>query len=221
MSLVLSDVRVQLGERHWRFDTEFPRHGIHAILGRSGSGKSTLLNLVGGYLQAASGTIHWESTLLDPLPPSERPVNTLFQSDNLFAHLSVADNIGLGLDPRLKLSASQRTQIEDALRDIGMPGFGKRKPGSLSGGERQRVGLARCLLRARPILLLDEPFGALDGNTRADMLALTRDLIARIKPCVLMVTHDADDADAIGADIVEIAEGSVRWQTAQRRPQTP
>ena len=210
MSLQLDEVRLSLGERHWRFDIGLPADGVHALLGRSGSGKSTLLNLVGGYLRPDAGHIRWMDQPLNALAPAERPVTTLFQHDNLFAHLSVADNVGLGLDPSLKLDTSQRAQVSRSLRQVGLADYERRKPASLSGGERQRVALARCLLRNRPILLMDEPFGALDPDTRTRMIALTRQLIERQRPCVIMVTHDEDDAHAIGAGILELIDGKVR-----------
>ncbi len=207
MSLELDGARVELGALEWLFDLRLDAHSAHALVGRSGSGKSTLLNLVAGFLEPASGDVRWKGRSLVGLSPAERPVTTLFQHDNLFEHLSVADNVGLGLDPGLRLDAGQRSAIEATLADVGLEGFGSRRPAKLSGGERQRVGLARCLLRERPILLLDEPFGALDGETRAEMLALTRTVIERHRPCVLMVTHDPDDAVAIGAGVIELVDG--------------
>jgi len=210
MSLVLDGVRLRLGERQWCFDITLPGDGVHALLGRSGSGKSTLLNLVGGYLEPDVGRIEWDGHSLIDRAPAERPVTTLFQHDNLFAHLSVADNVGLGLEPSLRLSAAQRAQVSESLDEVQLGGYEQRNPASLSGGERQRVALARCLLRNRPVLLMDEPFGALDPDTRAVMISLTRRLIDRQRPCVIMVTHDEDDAHAIGARILELIDGTLR-----------
>lgn len=207
MSLALLDAHVSLGKRAWHFDLELDEHSVHAVVGRSGSGKSTLLNLVAGFLEPVSGDVRWHGDSLLGREPAERPVTTLFQDDNLFDHLSVEDNVGLGLDAGLKLDGAQREAIRMALVDVGLEGFGARSPARLSGGERQRVALARCLLRERPILLLDEPFAALDSTTREDMLALTRRVIERHRPCVLMVTHDEDDAGAVGAGVIELVEG--------------
>lgn len=207
MTLSIENVNVSLGGRQWSFNSLFGTHSVNALLGASGSGKSTLLNVIGGYLEHASGHVLWDGSSLDDLSPAKRPVTTLFQSDNLFAHMSVCDNIALGINPRLRLNRDQKRAVDQVLERVGMRGFGKRKPASLSGGERQRVGLARCLLQARPILLLDEPFGALDGSTRTEMLALTREVITNHDPCVLMVTHDEDDAVAIGAEIIHLRDG--------------
>ena len=209
MSLEIEAAHVVLGAREWRFDLHLATHSVHALVGRSGSGKSTLLNLIAGFVEPESGRLAWRGESLLGVPPSRRPVTTLFQHDNLFDHLSVADNVGLGLDPGLHLDAAGRAAVEAVLADVGLAGFGARRPAGLSGGERQRVGLARCLLRERPILLLDEPFGALDAGTRADALALTRSVIERYRPCTLMVTHDPDDAPAIGAGTIELVDGAL------------
>ena len=152
MSLELDEVRLAFAERHWRFDIALAIDGVHALLGRSGSGKSTLLNLIGGYLEPDAGRIAWHGEPLTGLAPAERPVTTLFQHDNLFAHLSVGDNVALGLDPSLRLTPEQRERVSASLADVELAGYERRKPGSLSGGERQRVALARCLSRNRPIL---------------------------------------------------------------------
>ena len=209
MSLTIDKAQVTLGNQSWSFDMALDTHGVYALLGRSGAGKSTLLNAIGGYIEPDSGQVAWKNHPLNGLAPAHRPITTLFQSDNLFAHLSVADNIGLGIDPRMSLDKQQIEAIGAALSDVGLGGFGARKPHSLSGGERQRVALARCLLRARPVLLMDEPFGALDGNTRANMLSLTRDLIARNRPCVLMITHDPADATTIEAESLYLGNGGL------------
>jgi thiamine transport system ATP-binding protein len=129
----------------------------------------------------------------------------LFQDHNLFAHLSVADNLGLGLSPRLRLNAAQRDQIQSVLGRVGLAGLGMRKPGDLSGGQQSRVALARALLRARPLLLLDEPFSALGPAMRHEMLDLTAELAA--EATVLMVTHDPSDAQRFADRVVFVAEG--------------
>ncbi|MFT4727162.1 MAG: thiamine transport system ATP-binding protein [Granulosicoccus sp.] len=202
--LTLKDVDVQLAERQWCFDIELDTHGIYALLGRSGSGKSTLLNIIAGFLKARSGTVKWHEQNLTTLEPAQRPVTTLFQDHNLFSHLSVVQNIGLGISPNLKLNSTQTENLQAVLENVGLAGYEKKSPGSLSGGEQQRVALARCLLRRQPILLLDEPFSALDATTRQEMITLLRRVIEGYKPCVLMVTHDEDDAMALTASIIKM-----------------
>lgn len=205
--LKLDGVIKTLGPRQWQFDATLETQGVYALLGRSGSGKSTLLNLIAGFMHPGAGDIAWQGQSLLALEPAQRPVTSLFQQQNLFNHLTVRQNIGLGIDPGLKLTDRQIHAIQSVLDDVGLAGQESKLPGALSGGEQQRVALARCLLRRRPLLLLDEPFSALDAQTRQDMTALLRRLIDTYKPCVIMVTHDEDDADAMQADILRLEEG--------------
>ncbi len=180
-----------------------------AILGESGSGKSTLLNLIGGFLAADSGELSWQGQSLMGLPPSDRPVTTLFQEHNLFAHLDVADNLGLGIDPGLHLLSEDRLRIRHALEAVGLGGFEKRKPAQLSGGQAQRVALARCLLRDKPVLLLDEPYSALDEATRLEMLDLTKKVMQDKQLCTLLVSHNRRDAEILEAGRVYIENGYI------------
>ena len=212
--LELDEVRLALGGARFRFSLAVGADTVHVLLGRSGSGKSTLLNLVAGFSEPDAGDIRWCGRSLLGLPPAERPVNTLFQHHNLFAHLTVRQNVGLGLHPGLKLSAAERGRVVHALERVGLAGQEDKRPPALSGGERQRVALARCLLRRKPILLMDEPFGALDGATRQEMLALTREIVASYAPCTIVVTHDPDDADGLGAEVLRVVDGEVTGEEA-------
>lgn len=205
--LHIDQLKLSLGNKHWNFDTRLESHDTYILLGESGSGKSTLLNLVAGFLEPESGDIRWHSDSLLNLPPDQRPVTSLFQQHNLFNHLTVAQNIGLGISPSLKLSDHQHDDISSVLRAAGLAGYENKKPPTLSGGEQQRVALARCLLRHKPVLLLDEPFSALDSRTRATMTDLLRDVITEIKPCVLMVSHDPDDVTALNAHSLFLRDG--------------
>lgn len=196
--------------RRWQFNLELHAHGVYALLGRSGSGKSTLLNLIGGFSNPDSGDIAWNGKSLIGLEPAVRPVTSLFQQHNLFNHLNVWKNIALGVSPTLGLSSQERQQISELLHSVGLGGYDEKSPLQLSGGEQQRVALARCLLRRKPVLLLDEPFSALDSTTRKEMIELLHQLIARFEPCVLMITHDEADALAINATILDMHdEGAV------------
>lgn len=207
--LTLNDVDVRLARRQWRFDIELDTHSIYALLGRSGSGKSTLLNIIAGFLKAHAGNVKWNEQNLTELEPAQRPVTTLFQDHNLFSHLNVMQNIGLGISPNLKLNSEQKANLHTVLDNVGLAGYEKKLPGSLSGGEQQRVALARCLLRRQPILLLDEPFSALDATTRQEMIVLLQQLIEHYKPCVIMVTHDEDDAKAMNATMLRMESDRV------------
>jgi thiamine transport system ATP-binding protein len=133
----------------------------------------------------------------------------VFQDNNLFAHLNIRTNIGLGLAPSLRLDASAWSQVETALERVGLAGFGKRMPGTLSGGERQRVALARAFARRRPLLLLDEPFDGLGPGLAADMMGLMLEIRAEVGATVLMVTHDPDEARAAADEILFIAKGRI------------
>ena len=176
------------------FDLDIAQGIRLAIMGASGSGKSTLLHLLAGFETPQSGAVLFGGADMTTVEPASRPVSILFQDNNLFGHLSVSQNTGLGLVPRLRLSKDETEAVELALAKVGLSGFGKRLPAELSGGERQRAALARALLRDRPILLLDEPFAALGPAMRFEMLDLVLELQQEKNLTVIMVTHNPDDA---------------------------
>ncbi len=210
--LILEKARLALGDRQWLFDISLDTNGVYALLGRSGSGKSTLLNIISGFQSLDSGDVQWNENSLISQDPAQRPVTTLFQQHNLFSHLTVFQNVGLGIDPGLRLDAEQRSKVITVLTQVGLNNHEHKTPTRLSGGEQQRVALARCLLRQKPILLLDEPFSALDATTRAEMTELLREVIESYKPCVVMVTHDEKDAKAMHANILRMNEGTVELE---------
>ena len=181
-----------------------------AVMGPSGAGKSTLLSMIAGFLAPTAGRVLWQGQDLAAIPPGERPVTILFQDQNLFPHLTVAQNLGLGLRPDLRLSPADLARIDTALARVGLSGLGSRRPAQLSGGQASRAALARALLRARPILLLDEPFAALGPALRIDMLDLVREVADETKALVLMVTHDPQDALALGGMTAFVANGIVQ-----------
>lgn len=181
-----------------------------AVIGPSGAGKSTLLHGIAGFLPPTAGRILWQGQDLGQLEPGARPVSILFQDQNLFPHLTVAQNLGLGINPRLRLSAADRARIEDALDRTGLAGLGHRKPAQLSGGQQSRAALARALLRARPILLLDEPFAALGPALKAEMLDLVADVVTETGALTLMVTHDPQDARVFANLTVLVADGTAQ-----------
>ncbi len=181
-----------LGDLSAEFSFRRQAGTVTAILGPSGAGKSTLLNLAAGFLAPASGRIILDGRDVVGLAPSERGISMVFQDNNLFSHLDVRTNIGLGLDPALKIDRAAWSQVDKALERVGLAGFGKRMPGTLSGGERQRVALARAFARRRPLLLLDEPFDGLGPGLAADMLGLMLEILAYVCSTLLMFTHDTD-----------------------------
>lgn len=189
------------------FEFSLNRGEICAILGFSGSGKSTLLSLLAGFLHPISGEAIYGGENFLAIQPYLRPLSILLQDNNLFPQLSVAENIGLGLDPALKLNTEQLRLIDDVAQKLGLGDFLTRFPDELSGGQQQRVAIARVLIRKRPILLLDEPFSALDPKLREEMLALLKSLTKERQMCVLMVTHSPEDAKKIADKFVLIKDG--------------
>ena len=178
-----------------------------AVLGPSGGGKSTLLSAIAGFLMPESGRIRWNGQDITAIPPGQRPVSILFQDQNLFPHLTVARNLALGLSPGLRTAPGDAAQIDDVLARTGLTGLGDRRPATLSGGQQGRVALARALLRARPILLLDEPFAALGPALKSGMLALLEQVATQTSALTLLVTHDPADARAFAPLTVLVADG--------------
>lgn len=193
-SIDLNDVAFRYEDMQMQFDLHVDDGECLAVIGPSGAGKSTLLALIAGFERADAGSIRIGGQDVTRQHPSVRPVTMLFQDHNLFAHLDVAANVGLGIHPGLKLTAADRGHVESALEQVGLTGFAQRLPSQLSGGERQRVALARSLVRDRPVLLLDEPFAALGPALRREMLDLVRALQAARKLTVLLVSHQPEDA---------------------------
>ena len=179
------------------------------VIGPSGGGKSTLLNLVAGFLRSTRGHVLWDGNDMVDASPGARPVSILFQDNNLFPHLTVAQNVGLGLRADLRLTGEQKEQVEAALIRVDLDGYGARKPAALSGGQISRVALARMLLRAKPLLLLDEPFAALGPALRDEMLDLVAELVTETKATLLMVSHNPEDAKRIAHSVVLVSDGVV------------
>ena len=196
------------------FDAAIESGQITAIAGASGSGKSTLLNLIAGFETPDAGRISIFSRPATDVPPARRPVSVIFQEHNLFAHLDIATNVGLGISPSLKLTPDDRARIEGALDDVGLTGFERRLPPTLSGGERQRVALARALVRRRPLLLLDEPFAALDPALRQEMGDLLAALQKKEASTILLVTHHADDVRRLADRVLFLDDGKVALDEA-------
>ncbi|HKS33979.1 MAG TPA: thiamine ABC transporter ATP-binding protein ThiQ [Enterobacteriaceae bacterium] len=194
-----------------RFTLEVARGEQVAVLGPSGAGKSTLLNLIAGFLPPASGSILINGQAHTTTPPARRPVSMLFQENNLFSHLTVQENIGLGMHPGLKLTPAQKQKMENIAQQMGLEALLNRLPGELSGGQRQRAALARCLVREQPVLLLDEPFSALDPALRQEMLSLVGDVCRQQQLTLLMVSHSVEDAARIAPRSLVVADGRIAW----------
>lgn len=205
----LDKVVFSYGETMVRFDVTFAAGSITAVMGPSGAGKSTLLNLVAGFETPREGRVLIGGADVTAGSPADRPVSMVFQENNLFAHLDVAANVGLGRSPSLRLTAADRHDIAEALARVGLAGMENRLPRELSGGERQRVAIARVLVRDRPVLLLDEPFASLGPALRDEMLALVESVHAERQMTVLFVTHQPEDARKLAENMVFIEAGAV------------
>jgi osmoprotectant transport system ATP-binding protein len=184
-----------------------------ALLGRSGSGKTTLLRMVNGLGMPTSGEVlvSGKSNRNSDLVGLRRSIGYVIQETGLFPHMTVEKNVGIALE----LAGRSKVEIEGRVGEVlglvgmGVGEFGGRYPWQLSGGQRQRVGLARALAGDPAVLLMDEPFGALDPLTRAEMQTMLRELLERVKKTVLLVTHSLDEALYLAERVVFLAEGRV------------
>jgi len=203
--LALEGLRLEQGGFTLEADWRAKAGARIAVIGPSGAGKSTLLMGIAGFLEPAAGRVLIGGADMAGKPPGDRPLSLLFQEGNLFSHMNVAQNVGLGLRPDLRLSREDSRAVEAALERVGLGGMGGRKPRALSGGQQSRVALARVLLRHRPVLLLDEPFAALGPALKTEMLDLVDEIAG--EAVVLMVTHDPNDARRFAPQAVLVAEG--------------
>jgi putative spermidine/putrescine transport system ATP-binding protein len=180
-----------------------------ALLGPSGCGKSTLLRIIAGFIRQTEGRVLFNGEPVDHLTPSQRGVGIVFQNYALFPHMTIADNVAYGLQahkwPREKI----RPRVEEMLALVHMSEFAQRRPRQLSGGQQQRIALARCLAVDPKILLLDEPFGALDKNLRLDMQIEVKRLIREAGVTTMLVTHDQDEALSMADRIAVMSRGVI------------
>jgi thiamine transport system ATP-binding protein len=183
------------------------RGDILTINGPSGIGKTTLLNILAGYEHAEpSSKARWDGIDLLDLAVWQRPLSFLFQDGNLFDHLPCRKTIELALSPTGQVSRSEQRLIDTTLKRLGVDGLSNRFPGELSGGEAQRMGLARALVRKSPLLLLDEPFSALDLKARTGAIELICQLASEEQLAVLVVSHDQGDARRLRASSLSLRD---------------
>ncbi len=180
---------------------------LTALLGPSGCGKSTTLNLVAGLLEPDTGDVCFGDRSVLGVPPERRPVAMVSQKALLFPHLSVADNVGFGLRMRRVPRRERSRQVSQMLALVGLDGYGGRRVHQLSGGQEQRVALARALVTNPRVLLLDEPFSALDSELRAQMRLLVREVQRRLAVTTLFVTHDQSEAVELADTIALMLDG--------------
>lgn len=196
-----------------QFDLQVKKGERVAIVGESGAGKSTLLNLIAGFEQADRGEIWLNGENHFSTEPALRPVSMLFQDNNLFPHLTVQQNIGLALVSSLKLNTQQQKQVSEIAYKMGIGDYLSRRSDSLSGGQKQRVALARTLLRDKPILLLDEPFSALDPLRRQELQQLVKEICEEQNLTLLMVTHQLDEVKDLFDTAITLEQGKIKQLT--------
>jgi sulfate transport system ATP-binding protein len=191
-----------------------PDGSLTALLGPSGGGKSTLLRVIAGLEEPDSGVVVIGDEEVTDHPPQRREVGFVFQHYAAFKHMSVADNVGFGLAVKKRPKNEIKDKVSELLHLVGLEHLGKRYPHQLSGGQRQRMALARALAVEPQVLLLDEPFGALDARVREELRAWLRRLHDEVHVTTIFVTHDQEEALEIAEQIVVINEGRVEQSAA-------
>ncbi|MEG3635187.1 sulfate/molybdate ABC transporter ATP-binding protein [Micromonospora palythoicola] len=186
-----------------------PAGQLTALLGPSGGGKSTLLRIIAGLERADTGRVEIDGVDATSLPPQKRNVGFVFQHYAAFKHLSVRRNVAFGLEIRKRPKAEIRTRVDELLALVHLEQFADRLPSQLSGGQRQRMALARALAVEPTVLLLDEPFGALDAKVRKELRDWLRRLHDEVHVTTVFVTHDQEEALEVSDEIVVINEGRV------------
>jgi ABC-type Fe3+/spermidine/putrescine transport system ATPase subunit len=183
--------------------------GMTALLGPSGCGKTTVLKTIAGLLRADEGEVLLDGASVNGLPPEKRGVGLVFQNPLLFPHLDVARNVGFGLKVRGMAGREAAKKVAEALERVRLAGFESRRPSELSGGQEQRVALARALVTEPRVLLLDEPFSALDENLREEMRLLVRRLQRDLRMTSIFVTHDQDEAVRMADRVALLLHGEL------------
>ncbi|RTL68370.1 MAG: ABC transporter ATP-binding protein [Hyphomicrobiales bacterium] len=183
---------------------------LMTLLGPSGCGKTTLLNIVAGFLSADSGDVEIERARVNNVPTFQREIGMMFQSYALFPHMTIAGNVGYGLKMRRLPKEEIARRVADALALVKLTGLEDRKPSQLSGGQQQRIALARALVIQPKVLLLDEPFSALDKNLRASMQIELKDIQRKLGVATIFVTHDQSEALSLSDRIAVMSEGEIR-----------
>ena len=211
MGIVVENVSKQFGSFKAvdQVSLEIESGSLVALLGPSGSGKSTLLRLIAGLEMPDNGKIWLTGKDATKQSVQERNIGFVFQHYALFKHMSVRQNIAFGLEIRKKTKAFVKARVEELLELVQLRGLGDRYPSQLSGGQRQRVALARALAVQPQVLLLDEPFGALDATVRKDLRAWLRRLHDEVHVTTVFVTHDQEEAMEVADELVVMNKGQV------------
>ncbi len=211
--LQVKNLFVDLGGFRLTADFEIERGSLISIVGPSGAGKSTILNALAGFIPLTSGVIKWNGSDITKLDPGLRPLSILFQDYNLFSHLTVKDNIAIGLRPNLKLDDLETEMVNSVIEEVGLSKFKFIKPFQLSGGQRTRVSLARSIVRSKPILLLDEAFSGLGPALRSEMIKLIKDKSIKEGITLIMVSHHIKDAIELDQKVIFVNDGKTMKPT--------
>ena len=199
-----------LGSFESNFNLEILNPGIVGVVGRSGSGKSTLLNLIAGFIEPQFGKIIFKNLILNDLEPSQRDLSILFQNFNNFDHLSIFENVILGIDPLMKKSSNNLTIVRNILKKLSLNLDIDTQLKLLSGGEQQRISIARCLIRKKSLLLLDEPFNSLDPSLRNN---LYKDVVSMTKKTpnqlTLISSHLIEELKKITNSFIFLHKGRI------------
>jgi sulfate/thiosulfate transport system ATP-binding protein len=211
MSIILTRATRRFGDFTAldQVSVEIPSGSLTALLGPSGSGKSTLLRVVAGLERPDAGTVEIDGRDATALPPQRRGVGFVFQHYAAFKHMTVRENVAFGLKVRRRPKAEVRRRVDELLELVQLPGLAERYPAQLSGGQRQRMALARALAVEPSVLLLDEPFGALDARVRKELRAWLRRLHDEVHVTTVFVTHDQEEAMEVADRIVVMNHGRV------------
>jgi len=211
MSLVLSQIVKRYGDVLAVDDVSLDiAHGeFFTLLGPSGCGKTSTLRLIAGFERLDGGTITLDGADIGGKPPHKRPVNTVFQSYALFPHMSVAENVAFGLRYKRVSKSEVARRVGEAMELVQLGALAERRPGQLSGGQQQRVALARALVLEPPVLLLDEPLGALDARLRIDLQVELKRIQETLEITFVYVTHDQDEALTMSDRVAVMKGGKV------------
>ena len=208
--LKIDKLTYSFGSFNTNFNIKILNSGIVGVLGRSGSGKSTLLNLIAGFIKPQSGKIIYNDSNLNDLEPSQRDLSILFQNFNNFDHLSIFENIILGIDPQMRKTTDNFRIVRDILKKLSINLDMETKLDLLSGGEQQRVSIARCLIRKKSLLLLDEPFNSLDPGLRNN---LYKDVVSMAKKTpnqlTLISSHLIEELKKITNSFIFLHKGRI------------
>ena len=211
MSIEIKNVNKRFGDFVALEDVNvsLPTGQLTALLGPSGGGKSTLLRIIAGLEKADTGTVNIEGIDATRMAPQKRNVGFVFQHYAVFKHMTVAKNVAFGLEIRRKPKAEVRARVDELLSLVHLSQFADRLPSQLSGGQRQRMALARALAVQPKVLLLDEPFGALDAKVRKELRDWLRRLHDEVPVTTVFVTHDQEEAMEVADEIVVINDGRI------------